>query len=336
MSKLEDWLSLTVEPTIEPDLPICDSHHHLRRYGQQKYVLTDFLNDACQGHNILRTVVVESMFNRATGSEKGMTPLEETEYVITQIKEKQSGTNVGAGIIGHADLLLGDAVAPVLEHHILAGDHRFRGIRVLLGKAEDNGKSWSEDVFLNNDFLEGFATLQEYKLTFDLLVRHHQLMGVVGLAKRFPDTSIVINHIGCPILKGGDETIKETVTLWKRGIAALAELENVYLKLGGLGMDWFNFGWDKLAAPPNSIILAKTKAPYLLFCIEKFGPERCMFESNFPVDKKSYSYSVLWNAFKRITRDFSAGERLWLFHNTAAKVYDLQKAELPEENRAGK
>jgi L-fuconolactonase len=331
MSKNDDWLSLTREEIIEPNLPISDAHHHLRRYGEQTYLLPDFLNDVSQGHRIIQTVVIESIFNRKAGPESQIDPVEEIKYFLSEIRKTPLHIDVAAGIVGYADLSLGEAVAEVLEAHISAGGNRFRGIRLMLGKVPGSNLSKTEDLFLDSNFLRGLATLQKYRLSFDLLVRHHQLISVVQLANKFPDTPIIINHIGCPHFDGQGEKRDETLDQWKKGISVLAELPNVYIKLGGLGMDWFGFGWDKQVIPPNSAVLANAMAPYYLFCIEKFGSRRCMFESNFPVDKRSYSYHILWNAFKEITRNFSGDERLWLFHNTAATIYKLKKAEISSE-----
>jgi L-fuconolactonase len=84
------------------------------------------------------------------------------------------------------------------------------------------------------------------------------------------------------------------------------------------------FGWSEQTTPPTSAELVEATAPYYLYCIEHFGPDRCMFESNFPVDKLSYGYTVVWNSFKRMTMDFSAAERSALFHDTATRVYRLE------------
>ena len=109
----------------------------------------------------------------------------------------------------------------------------------------------------------------------------------------------------------------------KRDISQLAQCENVFAKLGGLVMSLSGFGYHKRDAPPGSEELARDTAPYHLHAIECFGVERCMFESNFPVDKVSCSYNVLWNSFKRMTADLSEEEKSALFHGTATTVYRL-------------
>ena len=144
------------------------------------------------------------------------------------------------------------------------------------------------------------------------------------MAKTFPDLTIVLNHIGGPIRIGFYASQQQQVFKeWQKGITALAACPNVFIKLGGLGMPFCGFGWNERNIPPNSVELAEATAPFYLWCIEKLGPFRCMFESNFPVDSMSYSYTILWNSFKLITKGFSYEERTALFHDTASKVYRL-------------
>jgi predicted TIM-barrel fold metal-dependent hydrolase len=209
-----------------------------------------------------------------------------------------------------------------------ASGNRFRGIR--------NSSAWDaspeitssrsrlEGLLLDTRFREGFACLQKYSLSFDAWLYHPQLMELADLARAFPDTIIILNHIGGPLGIGPYSGKRaEVFQEWKRGITTLATCPNVVVKLGGLGMPICGFGWHERATPPGSAELAQAMAPYYEFCIEQFGVNRCMFESNFPVDKQAYSYTVMWNAFKRIARDFSPEERAALFHDTAARVYRL-------------
>jgi predicted TIM-barrel fold metal-dependent hydrolase len=261
-----------------------------------------------------------------------MRPVGETEFVqgiADQVARGQGMTAVASGIVGFADLTLGSKVAPVLEAHIAASKNRFRGIRHISTwdahpadiMATQNAP---KGMLLDLKFREGFACLQKYGLSFDAWLYFPQLMELVDLARAFPDTAIVMDHIGGLVRIGPyagktDDVFHD----WKRGIAALATCPNVSVKLGGLGMPRCGFGWHEQAAPPGSAEVAKAVAPYFHWCIEQFGTERCMFESNFPVDKMSFSYTVLWNAFKRFSEDFSPRERQALFHDTAAKVYRL-------------
>ncbi len=331
----EVWLRLTTEDPIDPELPICDSHHHLWDSPTSRYLLDELLLDIEGGHHIIQTVFVQSRHGRSMyrkdGPEK-MKPVGETEFVqgvATKSARGQSGkTAIAAGIVGFADLTLGSAVAPVLEAHIAASANRFRGIRqVSAWDASADTVSPEKNpsgLLLDQKFREGFTCLQKYGLSFDSWLYHPQSVELADLARAFPDTPIILDHIGGPIGIGPYTGKREEVFQeWKGGIAELATCPNVVMKLGGLGMPLFGFGWHERPNPPNSAELAEAMAPYYLWCIEKFGVERCMFESNFPVDKMSYSYTVMWNAFKRVSKDFSSEERIALFHDTAVRVYRL-------------
>ena len=259
-----------------------------------------------------------------------MQPVGETEFVrgvATQSASEQYGmTSVAAGIVGFADLTLGTAVEPVLEAHIEASRKRFRGIRYISiwDASTDIPTHSPKGLLLDPKFREGFACLQKYNLSFDAAVFYPQLTDLVDLARAFPNTPIIVNHIG-GLLGIGPYSMKreEVFQEWKRGIITLATLPNVVMKLGGFGMPLFGFGWHERSRPPNSTELAEAMTPYFLWCLEQFGVNRCMFESNFPVDKQSYSYTIMWNAFKRISKDFSPRDRAALFHDTAAKMYRL-------------
>ena len=345
MTKHEEWLNLTREAPLQPALPICDPHHHLWDYPEvipesqvpryvgedRHYLLQQLQEDVAGGHNVIQTVFIEcsSMYKKDGPPE--MRCVGETEFVQVIAAQSASGqygdTAVAAGIVGFADLTLGNAVAPVLEAHMRASPNRFRGIRYMStwdpsSKIDSHVKS--ARVLSDPKFREGFACLHRYNLSFDSWLFHTQLLELVDLAKAFPDTPIILNHIGGP-LNTGPYARKQAEVLqkWREGIAALSKCPNVVIKLGGLGMPFSGFGWNERLKPPGSSELAEAMAPYFNWCIEKFGADRCMFESNFPVDKISYSYTVLWNAFKIIAKDFSAKDRLALFHDTAVRVYRL-------------
>jgi predicted TIM-barrel fold metal-dependent hydrolase len=234
---------------------------------------------------------------------------------------------VAAGIVGFADLTLGSEVAPVLEAHIAASRNRFRGTRFTStwdASNEISSRVKTPKMLSDSKFREGFACLHKYNLSFDAWLYHTQLLDLADLANAFPDTPIILNHIGGPIGIGPYARKREEVFQeWKQGIASLSTCPNVALKLGGFGMPLLGFGWHERPKPPNSAELAEAIAPYIHWCVDRFGPDRCMFESNFPVDKASYSYTVVWNAFKRISKDFSPRDRAALFHDTAVKVYRL-------------
>ena len=328
----EAWLSLTVEDPIDSDLPICDSHHHLWDRPNDRYLLEELLKDTGGGHRIVQTVFVEcrSMYKKSGPEE--MRPVGETEFVqgiADQVAREQYGmTIIANGIVGFADLTLRSKVAPVLEAHIAASKNRFRGIRhISTWNTSPNimtSHNAPKGLLLDPKFREGFACLQKYGLSFDAWLYYPQLMELVDLARAFPDITIVVDHIGGllgigPYAGMSDEVFRD----WKQGISALATCPNVSVKLGGLGTPRCGFSWYERATPPGSAEVAKAVAPYYNWCIEQFGVERCMFESNFPVDKVSFSYTVLWNAFKRFSKGFSPHERAALFHDTAVKVYRL-------------
>jgi L-fuconolactonase len=304
----EEWLKLTTEQVLEPDMPICDPHHHL----WPGYLPEEFLLDMNKGHNIVKTVFVESVRNKQLGPIK-MQPVEETEFIVAETAKVKSRTKFAAGIVGSADLMLGDGVIPLLENHIKAGDGRFRGIRLGLASAISDKK-----------FREGYANLRKFNLSADIFIAYNKFNELVNLAQTFPGIPIIVNHIGDPTGIGThDEASKKITEEWKIDIKALATCRNVYMKLGGLGMSGFGFGWNTRPAPPGSLELAKEMEPYLSYCIDQFGTGRCMFESNWPVDKESYSYNILWNAFKKMTKGFSTSERSALFYDTAAKAYRI-------------
>ena len=327
---------MTTEEPIDPDLSICDPHHHLwdGPGDRGRYLLGEYLQDAGSGHKIVKTVFVEcGAMYRKDGSQE-MRPVGETEFVqgiATQNARGQYGmTAVAAAIVGFADLTLGADVVPVLEAHIAASKNRFRGIRQSCTWDGDRailtmGKG--KGMMLDTKFREGFACLQQYGLSFDAWQYYTQLSELADLARAFSDTPIIVNHTG-GLLGIGRYAGKrqEVFQEWKRGVTELASCPNVMMKLGGLGMPRCGFGWHEQINPPSSTELAVAMGPYYRFCIEVFGTERCMFESNFPVDKVSYSYTVLWNALKRICEGCSSKERSALFHDTAVKAYRLERS----------
>jgi L-fuconolactonase len=323
MTEHDNWLNLTVEEVIDPELPVCDAHHHLRSLQANRYLTADFLKDAGGGHNITHSVVIQSRENWRQGPGGGMTPLEETQWVMKDISTAESRINVAAGFVGYADLTLGDAVAPIIESNIAVGKGRFRGIRFSRRPGTIEGPD-AKSVLSEPDFQEGLGILHKYDLTYELVVRPHQFEELADLARRFSDTPIIVNHIGWVFNEGQSEKQhEEQISEWKRSILAMVHCNNIYIKLGGLGASQAGFGWDNMATPPGSAELAGVMAPYYLYCIDHFGVKRCMFESNFPVDKESYSYTILWNAFKHITKGFTYAERCALFHDTAVQVYSL-------------
>lgn len=330
-----EWLDRRREAALEPELPIVDPHHHLiDRPESGRYLLPDLLADIDgSGHNIVATVYLEwlSMY-RADGPVE-MRPVGEVEFANGVAAMGASGsygkTRVCAGIVGHADLALGSKITKVLEAMITAGGGRFRGIRHIASMDADQGH-WGATAVRPMGLLrdktvrEGFAQLAPLGLSFDAWVYHPQLGDVVDLARAFPGTPIVLNHVGGPIGLGRYKGKRDAVFAdWKARIIELAACSNVHVKLGGLGMKMFGFDVHEGDLPPNSEQLAALWKPYIETCIAAFGTRRAMFESNFPVDKGSYGYGVYWNACKRLAQGMSAAEKADLFHGTASRFYRL-------------
>jgi L-fuconolactonase len=330
----QEWLDRRREEIIEPDLPIVDPHHHLvDRPETGRYLLPELLADTGTGHNITATVYLEwlSMY-RATGPAE-LRPVGEIEFANGVAAMAASGTygvtQVCAGIVGYADLTLGAAVEKVLEAMVSAGGGRFRGIRFITASHPDQA-SWGSPIIRREGLLmdpkvrEGFARLVPLDLSFDAWMYHTQLGELVELARAFPETQIVLDHVGGAIGLGRYAGKREEVfAAWSGRIRELAACPNVHVKLGGLGMRTFGFTHHTGNLPPSSEELAAAWRPYIETCIAAFGPERAMFESNFPVDKGSCSYAALWNAFKRIAAGCSAAEKAALFSGTAARFYRL-------------
>jgi L-fuconolactonase len=322
-----------VEDVLEPERPICDPHHHLWDHPGRRYLLDELLADTGSGHNVVATVFVECMsMYRASGPQE-MRPVGETEFVNGVAAISASGgfgsTQVASGIVSFADLALGERVGPVLDAH-LAASPRFRGIRHAAGweasgQIRNSHTNPPPGLLGDARFRRGFAELAPRGLTFDAWLYHPQLPELTDLAKAFPDTTIILDHFGGPLGIGPYAGRRaEVFAAWTTAIRALADCPNVVVKLGGLVMPLNGFGFHKREQPIGSIELAEATRDWYLHTIECFGVERCMLESNFPVDKVSVSYRVLWNSFKRLTATFSEAERTALFHDTAVRVYRLR------------
>jgi predicted TIM-barrel fold metal-dependent hydrolase len=278
----------------------------------------------------VQTVFIESASVKQYDESQVMQPVSETKFTheitVPDLSARYGTTQVAAGIIGFADLTLGAGVAPVLEAHI-AASNRFKGIRQICSwdvNSDVIHATANPGLLLDASFRDGVARLHDYGLIFETFIYHPQLMELVDLVRALPDTTVVLDHIGGPLGIGPyAERREEEFSRWKTTMTELSACPNVFIKLGGLGMPICGFDWSERDVPPGSAEVAEKITPYYLFCIEKFGVARCMFESNFPVDRTSYSYNVLWNAFKRFTKDFSPGERSALFYDTAVKAYRL-------------
>src|SRR5215472_4761359 len=330
----QDWLDRRREEIIDPHLPIVDPHHHLvDRPETGRYLLPQLLADTGSGHNITATVYLEWLSMYRAAGPAGLRPVGEIEFVTGVAAMAASGTygrtRVGDGIVGHADLALGAAVERVLEVMIAAGGGRFRGIRFITASHPEQA-AWGSPIIrpagllLDSRVREGFARLAPLGLSFDAWMYHTQLGDLVDLARAFPATQIVLDHIGGPIGLGPYAGKRDEVfAAWGGMIRELAACPNVLIKLGGLGMRMFGFSHHLGELPPSSEELAAAWRPYIETCIAAFGAQRAMFESNFPVDKGSCGYAALWNAFKRIAAGCSAAEKAALFSATATKFYRL-------------
>jgi predicted TIM-barrel fold metal-dependent hydrolase len=328
----QDWLDKRSEPILEPELAIVDPHHHLWDRPHWRYLLPELLADTGSGHNIVATVFVQARaMHRAAGPEE-LRPVGETEFVNGVAAMSASGIygamQACAGIVGNADLALGGRVEPVLEAHLRAGGNRFRGIRHITawdadGSIRNPSYAPPPGLMASKAFREGFAVLTRMGLTFDAWLYHTQIDELTDLARAFPGAKIVLDHVGGP-LGIGRYKHAEVFPGWVASIKALAACPNVYVKLGGLGMRVGGFGFHTRPEPPSSQMLADAWRPYIDTCIEAFGPARGMFESNFPVDKGSYSYPVFWNACKILAKGASAGEKADLFAGAAARFYGLE------------
>jgi L-fuconolactonase len=333
LSVRPEWLALHQEDIIEPDLPIVDAHHHLWDRSENQYLLPDLRRDLEVGHNIRATVAVEAGAMYRRDGATAMRPVGETEFLNGIAAMSASGSygtsRMCAGIVGHADLCLGEGVRAVLEAQIRAGGGRFRGVRYMsVWHSDPTARASLANpppyVLRDPAFRRGFAQLAPLGLSFDAWMVHTQLAELVELAPAFPDTAIILNHVGGAIGIGPYAGKRDAVFAeWRTSIREVARCPNVQIKLGGLGMRLFGFDFSSRARPPTSEELAAAWRPYIESCIEAFGAERCMFESNFPVDKGTCSYAVIWNAFKRIAAGASPTEKQWLFSGTASKVYRL-------------
>ena len=329
------WLALTAEPTLEPELSICDAHHHfwdfrMDRIPYHRYLLHELAGDLNSGHNVRSTVFLEARAMYRPDGPEELRPVGEVEFVQGLAAASASGlygpARAAAAIIGHANLSLGDGVERVLDALQEASPNRFRGIRHSVGwdphpEIENRGV---EHQLASAEFRAGARALARRGLVYENVVHFPQLGELAEFANSVPNLTIISNHIGGLIRVGpyGNRD-DEVLPKWREGIAALAQCPNVVMKLGGIGQPRYGFDWHTRDIPVGSEELAESLAPLMTYCIDSFGPDRCMFESNFPPDKVSYSYNVMYNAFKRLTKGYSAAERAAMFHDNAARVYRI-------------
>jgi predicted TIM-barrel fold metal-dependent hydrolase len=326
------WLDQVQEEVIDPERPIIDPHHHLFERPGWSYGLPELWRDTGSGHRIEKTVFIECRaFYRQDGPEHLRCVGETASVAATARTSREGGPGkaVIAGIVPYADLTRGDVLDEVLAAHEAAGGGAFRGIRhagahepnpqalMILGRAVPG-------LYAREDFRAGVRRLGQLGLTYDTWHYHHQNRAFAELARAVPETTLVLDHFGTPLGVGQYAGRRDEIfAQWKLDIAEIARCTNVVAKLGGLAMPDNGFGWNQRDRPASSDELVLAQRPYYLHTIECFGPERCMFESNFPVDRLSISYPVLWNALKKIAAGFSEAEKHALFYGTAARVYRL-------------
>ena len=320
------WLNLVEEDVLDADQRIIDPHHHLwPTGGLLPYAVSDLQADLATGHRVEHTVFMECGASYRSDGPAEFAPIGETEFVAAAA-EKSGG--LIAGIVGHADLRLANLDA-ILDAHVDAGRGLFRGIRDALSRAEpDDGLmirgGAPAGLFEDPAFRAGVARLGARGFTYDSWHYHYQNREFLELARAVPDTVMVLDHFGTPIGVGTYADQRDAIFEdWKRDIAEIARCENVVAKLGGLAMPDNGFGWHLADRPPTSDEFVAAQGRYYLHMIDCFGPDRCMFESNFPVDRLSLSYRVLWNGLKKMAADFSPTERDALLAGTASRVYTV-------------
>jgi predicted TIM-barrel fold metal-dependent hydrolase len=343
-----DWLSTHDEPVIDSGQPIIDTHHHLYERPGIRYLLHDYLEDVATGHDVRASIYVQARAMLRSDGPVEMQPVGEIEFANGVAAMSASGlygpSRLCNGIVGFADLTLGEAVQTVLEKEIAAAGGltaqggRYCGIRQTLCWDEDKSLlnpayPTTPDMIDSAQFRAGFAQLAKLGLSFEAWAFFPQLSDIARLARAFPDTPIVLNHCGGGIRIRDYEARQEVFDHWRLGIIDLARCENVQIKLSGLGMHFWGFGLEAAARAPDSELLARTWQPWVEHCIEQFGASRCMWGSNFPVDKGSYGFKIGLNAFKRLAARASADERDALFWRTAQAFYRLRSTRLGNPER---
>ncbi len=329
-----DWLALRREGAVDAARPIIDPHHHLWDRGGSTYLAPQLLDDLTATHNVVKTVFVECRASYDKTREAPMQPVGETVFAAAEAAAAEAADSAGgpriAGIVGHADMMLGEAAAEVLAAHDEAGGGRFRGVRHATAWDDSdevrNGHSRPfEQMMATGRFRAGVRTLAEMGFSFDAWLYHPQLPELGALAAAAPEATIVVNHLGGPLGIGPYRGDRSRVRAdWRASVERLAARPNVFLKLGGIGMDdYFATGWAARAVPPGSEEVAEHWGDDVRLCIDCFGPGRCMFESNFPVDRQTLTYPVVWNAFQIMASGYTDAEQDDLFSGTAARVYRL-------------
>ena len=326
----EAWLGLVDEDIIEPDLPIIDPHHHLWHRPESTYLLTELVADVTSGHRVIGTVFAEcrSMY-RAFGPQY-LKPVGETEFVVGIAAMSASGMYGHAKLcsvfFGGVDFLAGEGIGRTIDAHTLRGGGRFRGVRLSCGWDADPGIpniAPNPGLLADSRVRDGINLLASRDLSLDVWMYHTQLLELAELLDECPGIVVILDHVGSPILGGSYKHKRDEVfTDWRKSVAEVAKRPNVFVKLGALPIRRPS-DESSNSKPPGSIDIAESWRPWIETCIELFGPSRCMFESNFPVQKNWCGYAVVWNAFKRLTTHMSSDEKHDLFYGTARRAYRM-------------
>jgi predicted TIM-barrel fold metal-dependent hydrolase len=321
----------TDEAALEPDLPIVDPHHHLWTdlALSSRYVRNFMPGDlaaAAQGHKVVATVYLECHQGYRTDGPEAMRPVGETEFAA-RAAGRVGEMEVCAGIVSYADLMLGEAVGAVLDAHIEAARGRFRGVRNMVTFGGELGLPAMYDRAPAGRLLEpamraGARELVRRGLSFDTWLFHPQLADLCAFADAAPDLTIVLDHIGGYVATGRAAP-EQAFDAWRTALSEAAKRPNIVLKVGGVGMDMISPAFTEALEKPSSEAMAAAWEPLFETCVDLFGAERCMLESNFPVDGPAGSYRRFWNAFKRLAAGASADEKTALFSGTARRVYRL-------------
>ena len=331
-----DWLAQRHEEALDPERPIVDPHHHLCHGGHWgelmgPYLAPQLLEDMTGSHNVVSSVFVDCLANYDSERDPHLQPVGETAFVAGEADATDAaGGPTIAGIVSHADMLLGDAVEEVLAAHDAAGGGRFRGIRHATGldpsdEIHDSHHGSFENMMGTPEFRAGVRKLAEMGFSFDAWLFHPQLPELAALARAVPEVTIILNHLGGPLGVGPYGQARDQARAdWRASMRLVATCPNVVLKVGGIGLDvYYGMGWTEADVPPGSEEAAAYWGDDVRFCIDTFGPDRCMFESNFPVDRQTLSYPVLWNALQIMAAGYTDTEQDALFSGTATRAYRL-------------
>ena len=325
-----EWFAQVDEPIVDPDVEIVDPHHHLWPVGGGlDYFVDELAGDTTAGHNIVQTVFIECRAAYRADGPEHLRPVGETDFVAAsddEMRRRHPEAPPIAGIVAKADLAH-PHLDEILDAHTEAASGRFRGIRDALSSSDEPALtirgSAVPDKWRGEAFQAGVRRLGERGLTYDSWHYHWQNAELASLARACPDTQIVLDHFGTPLGVGAYTDREAVYEDWKAGIVDAATCDNVVIKLGGMAMPDNGFGWHAAERPPTSDEFVDAQARYYHLAIEQFGPDRCMFESNFPVDRLSIGYAVLWNGLKKIASQYGDDERAAMFAGTARRVYGL-------------